>query len=82
MLLSEKIQKFILHIYSQNCEVTRETQYLIGIQYYTLCWYLRDKELLKEEKVNNKKQKVWRLTEKGIKLAELIKEIRVLMDGK
>jgi predicted transcriptional regulator len=82
MLLSEKIQDFILHIYSQNGEVTKETQYLIGIQYYTMCWYLRDKKLIEVERKNKKKQKVWKLTEKGFKLAELIKEIKVITDGK
>jgi predicted transcriptional regulator len=82
MLLSEKVQDFILHMYSQNGEVRKETQYLIGIQYYTMCWYLRDKKIIEVKKVNKKKQKVWKLTKKGNELAELIKKIRVITDGK
>jgi len=80
MLLSEKIQNFILHIYNNDCQVTRESQYLVGYQFYTICWYLRDKKLIEEKKYNKKRQKIWVLTEKGKKLAELIKQIKVVID--
>jgi len=77
MLLSEKVIDFILHIYS-NGFVTKKTQHLHPFQYYTMIWYLRDKSLIAENGIKNN-QKEWVMTEKGKKVAVLLKEIKEAM---
>jgi predicted transcriptional regulator len=81
MLLSKKVMNFIIHIKNNDGKVTKKTQYLHPIQYYTMCWHLRDSKIIKENGSTKDGQKIWTLTEKGKNLSELLEQVkRVIND--
>lgn len=78
MQFTTKIMKFIIDI-DNSGGMTKEKYG--SLNYYFLIWYLRDNKLIKQNGFTNKNQKVWVLTAKGKKVANLLKELKVLMNG-
>jgi len=81
MLLSNKLINFMVHIHSNGGTITKKTQYLHALQYYTMCWHLRDNGLIKEKGIGKDGQKIWEFTEKGERLSELLVEVKRVMNG-
>jgi predicted transcriptional regulator len=78
MFESEKLREFVLHISKQG-SVTKKTQKFYGsMGYYMAIWNLRDAGMVIEDGFDEEKQKVWKLTEQGDKLAKLFKQLRIV----
>ena len=80
MILNRKTMNFIIQIYNNGGTVTKRTQYMHALQYYTMCWHLRDSNIIREKGLNKEGQKIWELTEKGKKLAELLVKVNGVLD--
>jgi len=85
-LVSEKTMRFLAQMLSNQGKVTFKTQklYRSRLMYYMMVWHLRDLKLIKEGKKGwNKKtnEKVWVLTEKGERVANLFKELLEILEG-
>ena len=85
-LVSEKTMRFLTQMLSNQGKVTFKTQklYRSRLMYYMMVWHLRDLKLIKEAKKGwNKKtnEKVWVLTEKGERVANLFKELLEILEG-
>ena len=77
MFSHEKID-FILQIH-QNGGITKKTQKIFkGFGYYLMIWSLRDDGIVKENGLTKDKEKIWMLTERGIKLAKDLKKLKQL----
>jgi len=81
MILSNKVINFIIGIHLNGGTVTKKTQYLHAIQYYTMCWHLRDNGIIREKGLTKDNQKIWEFTEKGKKLADLLVEVKRVLNG-
>jgi predicted transcriptional regulator len=81
MIISKKIMEFILDIYNQGGKITRKTQVLFAYQYYAMTWHLRDNGIIKENGITKDGQKIWELTDKGVKVAEIFKELKKVLYG-
>jgi hypothetical protein len=72
---------FVIHIHNIGGKVTKKEQHLFALQYYALIWHLRDNNLVIQDGMNNKGEKVWKLTENGEKLAKLFIQIKEIFNG-
>lgn len=80
MILSNKTINYIVEIYKKGT-LTKKTQPLHALQYYVMCWHLRDNGVIKEDGLTKNGEKIWILTEKGNELAKLLKEIKRVLYG-
>jgi len=78
MFESERVRQFVLLIFKHGA-VTKKTQSLYGTHnYYLAIWNLRDAGMIVEDGVDESNQKVWRLTEKGLRLAKLFADLKLI----
>jgi predicted transcriptional regulator len=77
MKLTPKVIDFMIYVLEKG-SITKSTQdfYSFPFQYYTMVWYLRDMGILEIDGVDESNQKIWVLTERGKKLARLLKECK------
>ena len=77
--LTDKIMNFILVIY-KNGYIKRSLQSYDPVRYYTMIYYLRSNGLIYHDGNDERNQKVWKLTDKGLKVAKIIKELKEILD--
>jgi len=80
--LNSSMIKMILHIH-QNGYVTKSTRpFLNNFKYYNYLWLLRDMNIIRCEKTNiENHQKKWIFTEKGQKVADMLYNIKELIEN-
>jgi len=70
-MLSKQLIDFLILIKKKG-SITKRTQNMFrGFGYYLAMWRFRDEGLVYNNGVNNRNEKVWKLTKKGQQLAEL-----------
>ena len=79
-MLNRYIEQLLLQIDREKF-VTRKTQkvYLSTIGFFIALKYLKEKELVYSDGVDEKNYKIWKLTEKGKELVKLLKKIEELV---
>jgi len=83
-MLDMKIAK-VLQIAQKNGYVTNKNCRELGIRsptFYFLIWSLRDNGIVKIMDLDERRQNMWKLTEKGEKITKHITEIIKLMENK
>lgn len=74
--LKEAKIDFLLHI-SKNKFVTKNSQKIVGgFDYYFMIWGLRDAGLVRNDGLTKNNEKIWVLSEKGLKVAEMLPELK------
>lgn len=80
-VLSDSAREFVEYVRKAG-QVTKKTQsFYRGLGYYMMVWNLRDLGILAEDGKNKNNEKIWRLTDKGVEVAEFLKKIRDLNDN-
>jgi predicted transcriptional regulator len=82
LILTRKIMTFIETIYPDK-KVTKDDfrKSLSFASYYGLSSYLRANGIITLHTVSDKNQKVWALTEKGKKFANLVMEMKKVLNN-
>ena len=78
MRLTDKIIEVLLYMKKYG-KITKNEYKRFG--FYILMWYLRDNGIAWNDGVDERGMKVWKLTPKGQKIAELIEELRRVWYG-
>lgn len=75
--------KFLIELYRLK-KITKRVQrsYRTGMAYYFGTWSLRDWGMIKCDGTDNRRQKVYTLTEKGKRVAELLTKLKVILNEK
>jgi len=77
MQLTQKVVDFLLAIKENKGAITKGDQKMYGsVSYYIMIGYLSSIGLIYCNGVNDKNQKKWVFSEKGRKIADLLKEIQ------
>ena len=80
MKFKEKTVNFLSHIV-KNKFVTKDSQKIVsGMDYHVLVWNLRDAGFIKNDGITKDNAKIWILTEKGQKVAQLLPELKKAFD--
>jgi len=79
MLLNKYLVRLLLQMYKQG-QITRKTQnvYISTLGFYAALKFLKNNGMVECAGVDNKNMKIWKLTDKGVKLVEHLIEIRKL----
>lgn len=81
--LTRKVMAFIMMMKENNNKITKSTQDMYGsVSYYIMIQYLKKEGIVSCEKIDDNNQKIWSLTEKGMKIADKLYELRGVIDGK
>jgi hypothetical protein len=77
MQLTQKVVDFLLAIKENKGQITKGDQRMYGsVSYYIMIGYLSSVGLVYCNGFNDKNQKRWVFSEKGRKIADLLKEIQ------
>lgn len=80
MHFTEKVINFLILIYKKGF-ITRDEQKLYSnLQFYFMTNYLKKNGLIKVNGVNQNRQQIWILTDKGKKICEHLSEIKKIME--
>jgi len=83
MQLTQKVIDFLLAIKENKGEITKGDQKTYGsVSYYIMIGYLSSIGLIYCNGFNDKNQKRWVFSENGRKIANLLKEIQDIYNGK
>lgn len=74
--LSQPTCDLLLHILEKN-EVTNSKSGMKQLQFYTIVWYLRNREFIEVLEKDEKHEKKWVLTPKGLEIAKHLKAIKM-----
>jgi hypothetical protein len=76
MELKEIKIDFLLHII-KNKFVTKNSQKIVGgVDYYFMIWGLRDAGLVRNDGLTKNNEKIWVLSDTGLKVAEMLPELK------
>jgi predicted transcriptional regulator len=82
MLLSEKVMHFLLMIKENGNKMTKGDQNLYySVRYYMMMGYLSSNGLVFCNGVNDKNQKTWALTDKGMKTVDVVAQLQDVLHG-
>jgi hypothetical protein len=80
MDLTERIVEYIIHIYKQkNHQITKRRQKYDAVGYYIMVGYLRQEGILVQDGFEGN-LKVWKLTPRGLRVADLLVKLKKEMD--
>lgn len=69
---AEGVRTFVAHIRKHGYVTKRSQPFYHGLGYYMTVWDLRDAGVIAEDGTNEGNEKMWKLTEKGVKLAAMM----------
>jgi hypothetical protein len=73
-MLSDTLIEFLLQ-FKKKGSITKKTQTMFsGLGYYLAIWRLRDDGLILNDGITNRNEKVWRLTERGRDIIQLLEK--------
>jgi hypothetical protein len=78
--LKEKEIKLLIDMVKNEFATVKSTHY-IGAEFYGSIWKLRDMGLAKVDGVNERSQKIWKLTDFGKRIAVHFMEIEKILEG-
>jgi predicted transcriptional regulator len=73
-MLSGLIVDFLLDVKKKGFVTKKSQKIFSGIGYYLAVWKLRDMGFLYNDGITSGNEKIWKLTEKGKALAELLEK--------
>lgn len=80
--LTEKVMNFLLIMKENGGKITRKEQNMYdAVRYYIMMSYLKKNDLVICDGVDDSNQKIWRLTEKGNKVTDIIDQLRRILYG-
>jgi len=80
--LTEKDIKFLIELLEKKRLTKKEqTAYVSPLAYYLGTWALRDAGLIRTDGLDQRRRNIWVLTEKGEKIAKLLKQLRDEMEA-
>ncbi len=80
--LTQKVMNFLLIIRENGGKITRKEQDMYdAVRYYIMVSYLRKNELITCDGVDDNNQKIWKFTQKGEKVADIIEDLRRTLYG-
>lgn len=65
----------ILNYLKSNGKITRSERPYSGLSFYLTIWYLRDKGIIYCDGVNERREKVWVLTDRGKRVIDILDEL-------
>jgi hypothetical protein len=82
-MLSKQLVRLVLHIRDKGFLTKRNQKIFSGLGYYLATWKLRDEKIIYNDGVTGERanEKIWKLTDKGKLLADLL-ERQILLNKK
>jgi len=65
----------VLNYLKDRGKISKSNRPFSGLQFYLTIWYLRDKGLIYCDGVNDRREKVWVLTDRGRRVIEILDEL-------
>lgn len=80
--LTEKVMNFLLIMKENGGKITKKEQNMYdAVRYYIMMSYLKKNDLVICDGVDDRNQKIWTLTKKGSKVADIMEELRRVLHG-